>query len=183
MMRHDPLVSGSEAARYSCIGCILHNCRGYRSHNFHWKLPCMRTTLCGNCNAEVWVGWSEGNCRTKIITNTICLIWVAQGVVVPYHKAPGSSDTGAWKLALSEARPGFQRECLSGISLTTWHGALTSSSIMWSSDLPLWTFGARSSSVVGVCLMHCRMFSSITGLYPQDASSTPHPNLCNQNYP
>lgn len=31
---------------------------------------------------------------------------------MPYHKAPGRSDTGAWKPARSEARPELQRECL-----------------------------------------------------------------------
>lgn len=30
---------------------------------------------------EVWVGWSEDKCGTIIITNTIRLIWAAQGVV------------------------------------------------------------------------------------------------------
>ena len=31
---------------------------------------------------------------------------------MPYHKALGRSDTGAWKPARSEAGPELQRECL-----------------------------------------------------------------------
>ena len=75
-------------------------------------MPYTGTKQYSKHNAEVWVGWSVGNCRIIIILNTIWLIGVAQGVVLAYHKAPGSSDTGAWKPALSEARPELERECL-----------------------------------------------------------------------
>lgn len=33
-----------------------------------------------------------------------------------------------------------------------------------------------------VYLMHFKMFTSIPGLYPQDASSTPYPSLNHQKY-
>ena len=45
----------------------------------------------------------------------------------------------------------------------------------------LGTFGAGKFTVEGNCPACCRVFSSITGFYPQDASNTPFPAVTTEN--
>lgn len=44
------------------------------------------------------------------------------------------------------------------------------------STLALLTFGPHNSLLCSICPAHCRVFSSIPGLYPFGVSSSPYPN-------
>ena len=90
------------------------------------------------------------------------------------------SSIFAWKIPWKEESGGLQSMGLQRIRhswatepVTNWsQGFLTSALLIFQSG---WFF------VVGSHPEHCRVFGSIPGLYPGDASSSSHPNSDNQN--